>query len=50
MEKHGLFQKRPVWNEITKDEFIAVMIVLSQPSEMDEKKNLEKDMFKGEML
>uniref|UniRef100_A0A7S1GUW7 Calmodulin n=2 Tax=Hemiselmis andersenii TaxID=464988 RepID=A0A7S1GUW7_HEMAN len=46
MEKANLFQKRRVWNEITKDEFVQVMLVLSKPSELEEKKQLEKDLFK----
>lgn len=44
-EKANVFQKRLVWDYLYKEEFVKVMLVLSEPSELEKTKRTERDLF-----
>ena len=46
VQKANLFQKRLVWDCMYKEEFIKVMLLLSEPHELDRAKQIEKEIFK----
>jgi Ca2+-binding EF-hand superfamily protein len=45
-EKANVFQKRLVWDYLYKEEFVAVMMILSEPTAVDKQKRMEADLFK----
>lgn len=44
-EKANVFQKRLVWDYLYKEEFVKVMLILSEPSELEKTKRTERDLF-----
>ena len=46
VQKANLFQRRLVWDCMYKEEFIKVMLLLSEPHELDRAKQIEKEIFK----
>lgn len=45
-EKANVFQKRLVWDYLYKEEFVGVMMILSEPTAVDKQKRMETDLFK----
>lgn len=45
-EKANVFQKRLVWDYLYKEEFVSVMMILSEPTAVDKQKRMEADLFK----
>ena len=46
VERVGMFQKRLVWDYMFKEEFIKVMVLMSEPEEIDKQKQAEEELFK----
>ena len=46
VERVGMFQKRLVWDYMFKEEFIKVMVLMSEPEEIDKQKQAESELFK----